>query len=125
MCEGGPVVKHLEKIASSNQQASILVTGYMAKGSLGDSLLSIGKSRLDGLPPSLEKISIGEQSVLPADFQAKIIQAQGYYSGHADRDGLIDFVFGVIGESEPDRTRLPATVFLNHGQHAGGGLRRR
>ena len=38
MCEGGPVVKHLEKIASSNQQASILVTGYMAKGSLGDSL---------------------------------------------------------------------------------------
>lgn len=118
MCEGGPVVKHLGKIASSNQQASILVTGYMAKGSLGDSLLAIGKARLDGLPPSPERISIGEQSVLPADFQAKIIQAQGYYSGHADRDGLIDFVFGVIGEREPDRTRLPATVFLNHGQHA-------
>jgi len=116
MCEGGPVVKHLEKIAASNQQASILVTGYMAKGSLGDSLLAISKARLDGLPPSPERISIGEQSVLPADFQAKVIQAQGYYSGHADRDGLIDFVFGVIGEREPER--LPATVFLNHGQHA-------
>lgn len=90
----------------------------MAKGSLGDSLLSIGKARLDGLPPSPEKISIGEQSVLPADFQAKVIQAQGYYSGHADRDGLIDFVFGVIGESEPERMCRPATVFLNHGQHA-------
>ena len=35
MCEGGPVVKHLEKIAATNQQASILVTGYMASGSLG------------------------------------------------------------------------------------------
>lgn len=117
MCEGGPVVKHLETIASSNQQASILVTGYMAKGSLGDSLLAIGKARLDGLPPSPERISIGEQSVLPAAFQAKVIPAQGYYSGHADRDGLIDFIFGVMGEREPERSRLPATVFLNHGQH--------
>lgn len=85
---------------------------------LGDSLLSIDKARLDGLPPSPEKISIGEQSVLPADFQAKLIQAQGYYSGHADRDGLIDFVFSVIGTSETERMPRPATVFLNHGQHA-------
>jgi metallo-beta-lactamase family protein len=118
MCEGGPVVQHLEKIVATKQQASILVTGYMAKGSLGDSLLAIGKARLDGLPLSPEKILIGAQSVLPTDFRAKVIQAQGYYSGHADQDGLLDFVFGVTGKSEAGRTHPPVTVFLNHGQHA-------
>jgi len=119
MCEGGPVVKHLEKVASGKQQASILITGYMAKGSLGDSLLAIGKARLDGLPLSPERMTIGEQSVLPKDFHGKVIQAQGYYSGHADQDALIDFVFGVIGKaSEAGQTRSPATVFINHGQHA-------
>jgi len=117
MCEGGPVVKHLEKVVSRKQQASILVTGYMAKGSLGASLLAIGKARLEGLPVSNEKISIGYQLMSPADIQAKIIPIQGYYSGHADRDGLMDFVFRVIGDKETEKPSS-ATVFLNHGQHA-------
>lgn len=117
MCEGGPVVKHLEKIASRKQQASILVTGYMAKGSLGDSLLAIAKARVEGLPQSIEKISIGDQSIFPADLQTKVIPIQGYYSGHADRDGLMDFVFRVIGNKETEKPSA-ATVFLNHGQHA-------
>lgn len=124
MCEGGPVVKHLAKITSTKQQAAILITGYMAKGSLGDSLLAISKARLDGSPLPPENISIGELSVQPTEFQASVIQVQGYYSGHADRDGLTDFVFRVIGESESGKTRPPTTVFLNHGQHAARrGLR--
>lgn len=48
----------------------------------------------------------------------KAIEIQGYYSGHADQEGVLDFVFRERGEVKEGVTRKAATIFLNHGQHA-------
>lgn len=118
MCEGGPVVKHLEKIVASKRHAAILVTGYMAKGSLGEALVGICKARDEGRPLPCESLVIGEKTIAPYEVTANVIEIQGYYSGHADQDGLLDYVFREIGEEKAEMPRKAATVFLNHGQHA-------
>lgn len=118
MCEGGPVVKHLEKVVAAKRQVSILVTGYMAKGSLGEALVGICKARDEGRLLPSDSLVIGEKTILPAEVTVNVIEIQGYYSGHADQDGLLDYVFREIGEGKEGVSRKSATVFLNHGQHA-------
>ena len=67
MCEGGPVVKHLEKLVASRRQATVLVTGYMAKGTLGERLISICKARDQGKPLPSEDLVIGEKTITPTE----------------------------------------------------------
>jgi len=117
MCEGGPVINHLEKIAASKRPSAILVTGYMAKGTLGDRLISLSNARDQGEPLPFEKLVVGEKEIPAQDFKAKIIPFQSYYSGHADQSGLLDFVFKVFGDEPDGEPRKTTTVFLNHGQH--------
>lgn len=118
MCEGGPVVKHLEKLVASRRQAAILVTGYMAKGSLGENLVAICKARDLGNPLPSESLVIGEKTITPAEVTLNVLEIQGYYSGHADQEGVLDFIFRERGEEKEGMARKAATVFLNHGQHA-------
>lgn len=118
MCDGGPVVKHLEKLVASRRHATVLVTGYMAKSSLGERLVNICKLRDQGSPLPTEGLVIGEKSITPADVTLDVIEIQSYYSGHADQDGILDFVFCERGEEKEGQARKAATVFLNHGQHA-------
>lgn len=118
MCDGGPVIKHLEKVLASKRQVTILVTGYMAKGSLGEKVISICKARDEGRPLPTESLIIGEKTIAPAEITASVIEIQSYYSGHADQEGLLDYVFREIGEEKEGFARKAATVFLNHGQHA-------
>lgn len=117
MCDGGPVVKHLEKLVSSRRQATVLVTGYMAKSSLGERLVGICKARDENRPLPSGTLTIGEKAIAPADVTVDVVEIQGYYSGHADQAGLLDYVFREIGEDKEGSTRKAATVFLNHGQH--------
>lgn len=117
MCEGGPVVSHLEKLVASKRHAALVVTGYMAKGSLGQSLINICQARDKGNSLPLEEITVGEKIVSPKDVTLDVIEMQGYYSGHADQEGVLDFVFRERGEEKEGIVRKPATVFINHGQH--------
>ena len=89
MCEGGPVVKHLEKLVASRRQTTVLVTGYMAKGTLGERLISICKARDQGKPLPSEDLVIGEKTITPTEVTLKAIEIQGYYSGHADQEGFL------------------------------------
>lgn len=122
MCEGGPVVTHLGKLLASKRQAAIIATGYMSKGSLGDALLSISKARDEGRPLPTDNLKVGEKAISPEEITARVIVLQGYYSGHADQDGLLDFVFRVVGDETAGLVQKPATVFLNHGQHAARNI---
>ncbi|WP_174930027.1 MBL fold metallo-hydrolase [Burkholderia lata] len=124
MCGGGPVLQHLEKIVSRSLPASVLITGYMSKGTPGDALLRLGQARDSGEPLAEEKIDIGGEAIALNNFPANIIDVKGYYSGHADRDGLLDFIFKAVGKSETDVPQIPATVFINHGHDtARAGLK--
>mgnify|MGYP000851815902 CR=1 FL=1 len=90
----------------------------MAKGSLGHALVAIGRAHDQGTQLPDEMLTIGEKLVSPEDVTSKVIQLQGYYSGHADQEGLLDFVFRLVASDAGTELRRPATVFLNHGQHA-------
>ncbi len=92
MCDAGRIRHHL-KHNLWRAENSIVFVGYQAAGTLGRSLT-------DGI----KEVSIlGEKIAV----NAKIHVLEGF-SGHADRDGLLDWVKGIIKE--------PKNIFLVHGE---------
>lgn len=136
MCEGGRVVDHLEQLLPSNQ-AVILITGYMASGTLGAKLAELGKCRNDGVLPEFTEIQVNDRIFRLDDIRAQIIDVSGYYSGHADQSGLLQYIF-TDHKLTPEEGNKATTVFLNHGtkqsratlkkaieDHAPGALERK
>lgn len=92
MCEAGRIKHHL-KHNLWNSKASIIFVGYQSVGTLGRSLL-------DGA----EEVTIFGNKI---KVEAEIHNLQGF-SGHADRDGLMDWVGGF--------QKPPYEIFLVHGE---------
>lgn len=91
MCDAGRIKHHLKhNIWDSNN--TILFVGYQAPGTLGRRIVE-GAKRI--------KI-FGEEVAVNAEIE--FIEG---YSGHADRNGLLDFVGGF--------TEKPKSIFLVHG----------
>ena len=94
MCEAGRVRHHL-KHNLWRPECTILFVGYQSEGTLGRALHDgAEKVRLFG-----EDISV----------KAEIATLAGI-SGHADRDGLVDWISGFAEK--------PSRVFVNHGDDA-------
>lgn len=92
MCEAGRIRHHL-KHNLWNSKSSIIFVGYQAEGTLGRLLINgIKEVTLFG-----EKIQVN----------AQIHNLEGF-SGHADRDGLMDWLKGFRKE--------PKHIFLVHGE---------
>lgn len=88
MCDAGPVVSYLDQYGSDENNA-IAITGFQAMGSKGRAIV-------DGTDPEIK---------------SKVVDLSGYYSAHADEDGLLKFLFD-IGSKEQKR---PTSIFINHG----------
>ena len=93
MCDVGRIKHHL-KHHIWNPNDTILFVGYQAPGSLGHRIVS-GE-------PSVK--ILGEEF----NVNARVEYIEGY-SGHADQEGLIDFVASF-------RTKSPDHIFLVHGE---------
>ena len=92
MCEAGRIKHHL-KHNLWNPKSSIVFVGYQAEGTLGKSIVRGDKDvTIFG-----EKIHV----------EAEIFDLQGF-SGHADRDGLLEWLQGFQIK--------PAQIFLVHGE---------
>ena len=92
MCEVGRIKHHL-KHNLWNPKSTILFVGYQAKGTLGDQIVSGAK-----------KVKIfGEEIAV----NARIEYIEGY-SGHADQEWLLNFVYSFINK--------PKHIFLVHGE---------
>ena len=92
MCEVGRIKHHL-KHNLWNPNSCILFVGYQAPGTLGYSIINGAK-----------KVKIfGEEIAV----NARIEYLEGY-SGHADQDGLINFIYSFI--------KKPKQIFLVHGE---------
>jgi metallo-beta-lactamase family protein len=102
MCDAGRVRKHLKRLLW-RPQATVLLPGYQAVGTLGR-LLEDGAKRV---------------SIQGEDLQVKArIKSLDAYSAHADARGLVDWVKA--------RGPVTGTVFLAHGEEeALAGLRQR
>ena len=92
MCDVGRIKHHL-KHNLWNPNSTILFVGYQAPGTLGYSIVN-----------GTEKVKIfGEEIAV----NARIEYLEGY-SGHADQDGLMNFVYSFRNK--------PKQVFLVHGE---------
>ena len=95
MCEVGRIKHHL-KHNLWNPNSTILFVGYQAPGTLGRKLVDGEKTvKIFG-----EEIAVN----------ARIEYIEGY-SGHADQEWLLNFVYSFI--------RKPKTIFLVHGEPDG------
>jgi len=92
MCEAGRIKHHL-KHNLWNPRSSIVFVGYQAVGTLGRSIV-------DGA----EAVTIFGEKI---HVEAEIYNLEGF-SGHADRDGLLEWISGFRNK--------PAKVFLVHGE---------
>jgi metallo-beta-lactamase family protein len=95
MCEAGRIKHHL-KHNLWRENSTILFVGYQAEGTLGRKLIDgVKKVKLFG-----EEISVN----------ARIEMIDGF-SGHADRDGLLDWIEGF--------KQKPRKIFIVHGEESG------
>lgn len=92
MCNAGRILHHL-KHNLWNPKNSVVFVGYQANGTLGKRILDGEKE----VPVLGERISV----------QAEIHNLEGF-SGHADRDGLMNWVQGL--------QKAPQNIFLVHGE---------
>ena len=92
MCEVGRIKHHL-KHNIWNPKSTILFVGYQAPGTLGYQIVNGAKT---------VKI-FGEEMVV----NARIEYIEGY-SGHADQEGLMNFIYSFI--------KKPKNIFLVHGE---------
>ena len=94
MCDAGRICHHL-KHNLWERKNSIVIVGYQAAGTLGR-LLVDGEKEVSVLG---EKVAV----------KAEIYNLEGF-SGHADMDGLLDWVSGL--------KTAPTNIFLVHGEDA-------
>ena len=92
MCEAGRVRHHL-KHNLWNEKSSIVFVGYQAEGTLGRLLVE-----------GAEEVTLFGEKV---QVKAQIHNLEGF-SGHADRDGLMEWISGF--------QQAPKKVFLVHGE---------
>jgi len=95
MCEVGRIKHHL-KHNLWNPKSTILLVGYQAVGTLGYNIVNGAKTvKIFG-----EEIAVN----------ARIEYIEGY-SGHADQEGLMNFIYSFINK--------PKHIFLVHGEPEG------
>ena len=93
MCEVGRIKHHLKH---NNPKNTILFVGYQAMGTLGRKIVDGAKTvKIFG-----EEVSVN----------ARVEYIEGY-SGHADQQGLLNFVYSFI--------KKPEHIFLVHGEEQG------
>lgn len=92
MCEAGRIKHHL-KHNLYNPKSSIVFVGYQAEGTLGKLIVEGAK----------DVMIMGE----PIHVAAEIYNLEGF-SGHADRNGLLDWLSGF--------QKKPQEIFLVHGE---------
>lgn len=119
MCNGGPVIKHLAKMVDQKREVVLVQVGYMAHDSLGARLIRVLQQRERGETVAEGRMDIGERTgvdaVHTADMHMRVSNLSPYYSGHADQNGLLDFVHVVDGVPTGDIEARPAIIFVNHG----------
>jgi Cft2 family RNA processing exonuclease len=118
MCDEGTVVGYLEKYLS-NENASIIITGFQAKDTNGSILKKLSNNEFNEEEKKSISLKVKNENIILEDIKCKIEDMSEYYSGHADQEQLLDYL-------SPDERQLEklkehyetlgkTTVLLNHG----------
>jgi len=104
MCIGGRVMEHLKRCLPL-ANTTVAITGYQGFGTPGSELMKRAanpRAAIDGKPWGLDS----------AEIKARVVDLSGFFSGHADHAGLLDYIFDKQGK-QPYRPLK--WVFLVHG----------
>lgn len=116
MCEGGPVVKHLP-VALKMKDVTIAVTGYMSRGTTGAQILDqLGKPKEERCGEIQISTFKSSETIDARELAAELADLRGFYSGHADVDGLCNYALTVYTDGEKKQNPKPIHIFLNHGE---------
>lgn len=115
MCEGGPVVNHLPE-ALKMKDMTIAITGYMAQGTAGANILNQLEKPKEERHGEIE-ISINDkkETINAEEIEAEMADLRGFYSCHADVDGLCNYALTVYTDGKKQQTPKPIYIFINHG----------
>jgi len=130
MAEGGRVTSYLQRYLGS-EDTTILFPGYCGHGTVGGQLLELAEVPLVQRARLSDTLRVGQKKVHKANIRATIHTLPGY-SAHADRQGLLSWLFPCHPYRGPYTTG--ETVFITHGEsrqrrglaraireHVGGG----
>ncbi len=111
MCNAGMVLDYMESLLV-RESTTLILTGYLSPGTPGGQLLAHAKLPPEERRRSSEYLQLKKNvRVALADVKATIEKVSGY-SGHADQEGLLDWLFSVHNEKPNLAGR---TVFVTHG----------
>ena len=106
MCNGGRIMQHLEH-QLPDKRTTVVITGYQGLGTPGAELQRRAKTPsaiIDGSAWKLSNDSI----------QATVVDLSGYFSGHADHSGLVDYIMRIDSKHPYQKLKR---VFLVHGDN--------
>ncbi|PWU19894.1 MAG: hypothetical protein C5B50_05540 [Verrucomicrobia bacterium] len=114
MCNGGRVTEHLKNLLPS-ERTIVVLTGYQGAGTPGAELKRRAVNAAAVIDPAFWALSNGQ-------VQARIVDFSDYFSGHADRNGLLDFL---MRKNSSHPYRPLKRVFLVHGENDSRAALRR
>jgi len=106
MSDNGPILEHLKNYLKDKENV-ILLTGYQANHTNGYKLIDMQnmtkkQKEVDELSLDVHNTKYKEgdnekkfikEYIRYSDIKAQVIELKDYYSGHADQETLIDYVF--------------------------------
>jgi len=118
MCQAGRVLEHLSRLNS--EKTALILTGFQATPN-GRNLKKLASGEKGHFHLTVSKTSGNhETTVLSSDeIKGKVFDLSPHYSGHADKEGLLDFLFSIPGMERRGKPKSTVTVFLNHGLNSG------
>jgi metallo-beta-lactamase family protein len=114
MCNGGRVTGHLKELLPSPKTV-VALTGYQAAGTPGGEIMRRAEDPTSEIDAAFWDLSNGE-------IRARIVNLSPYYSGHADRNGLLDFVMRKNSQHYYEKLKR---IFLVHGDNQSRSSLRR
>ena len=111
MCNAGMVLDYLAALLK-RATTTVLLTGYSSPSTPGGQLLAHAKLPPEEQQRSSDHLQLTKSSRMPLTSVEATIEKIAGYSGHADQEGLLDWLFSVHNE----KPHLAGhTIFVTHG----------
>jgi len=127
MCNGGPVQDYLRRHLG-NPDASVLLSGYCAEGSVGHRLARLCNLSEKEVRRLDEPLGLDDSLMRMKDVKAAVQVLSGY-SAHADQRGLLAWLFYKV-PGEDQTASAGQRIFITHGnttsrREFAGAIKRR
>ncbi len=106
MCNGGRVTEHLKRLLVSPKTV-VALTGYQSAGTPGAELMRRANEPSATMDASFWGLS-------QKQVKASMVTLSAYYSGHADKNGLLDYI---MRKNSSHDYQSVERVFLIHGEN--------